>query len=456
MNEFVKYYFVGIGGIGMSALALYLREKGFDVAGYDAVSSNVTKRLQEKGIEIHFEDNPDLIPQNFKDKQQTLVVYTPAIPDEHKELAYFRDNGFEIVKRADLLAEITKDKKTIAIAGTHGKTTITAITAYLFDKSERLNAAFVGGIMKNYGSNYIAGGVGYGWTITEADEFDRSFLKLNPYSAVISTIEPDHLDIYSDKNDIVQAFKEFAKKTENVIVINDKVDLDLKGKSHVFKYGFSPDADFRAVNVRIENAKQVFDIEYVDGVLKDVKINLPGTVNVENALAAFAIAFLSGIDENEMKKALAEFQGVERRFDTLYKSDRYVYINDYAHHPTEIESLREAVKQFYPGKKITAIFQPHLYTRTRDFADDFAKVLQKFDDVVLTDIYPARQKPLPGVTSEIILEKIKSNNKQYCEYDKIIDIVERKKPEVLLTIGAGDIDNLSGRIVETFKQIDEN
>lgn len=456
MNNFVKYYFIGIGGIGMSALALYLREKGFDVAGYDAVDSQVTKNLAQKGIDIHFEDNPELISQNFKDKQATLVVYTPAIPEEHAELTYFKNNSFTIVKRADLLAEITKGKKTIAIAGTHGKTTITAITTHIFNKSQRLNAAFVGGIMKNYGSNYLNGGVDYGWIITEADEFDRSFLKLNPYSAVISTIEPDHLDIYSDKNDIEQAFEKFAVKTENVVVINDKVDLKLKGNSRVFKYGFSTDADFRAVNIRIKDATQVFDIEYVDGVLKDVAINLPGTVNVENALAAFAIGFLSGIDEKEMKEALAEFKGVERRFDTLYKSDKHIYINDYAHHPTEIESLRQAVKQFYPDKKITAIFQPHLFTRTRDFADDFAKVLQKFDDVVLTDIYPARQKPLPGVTSEIILEKIKSANKQYCKYEKITEIVEQKKPELLLTIGAGDIDNLSGQIVETFKNFDKN
>lgn len=448
---FKNIYFIGIGGIGMSALARFFVHNNFKVAGYDLVQTKLTLELENIGIKIHYNDDVNLIPENYKtDKESTIIVYTPAIQPTNKEYNFFIKKGFEIKKRAEILGDLSRNKKTIAIAGTHGKTTITSLTSHIFNIGGKLNAAFIGGIIKNYKSNFIIDDENIsGWLIAEADEFDRSFLQFNPYLSIISAIDADHLDIYGTKNKVIEAFQQFVDQTKNIVIINENVKINSEQKRYVFKYGFEETSDFRAINLRTENDTQIFDIIYPDGNCQNVVISMPGKVNIENSLASFAAAFFLGIDPMIIKLALETFKGVERRFDLILKNDRTIYINDYAHHPHEIERLAEAVHEFYPNKKITAVFQPHLFSRTRDFADEFAKSLSKFDDIILTDIYPARELPIDGVSSQLIFDKMLNQHKILCNYDKIVNTIEQKKPELLLTIGAGDIDNLVEPIKKT-------
>lgn len=454
-NDFKNIYFIGIGGIGMSALARFFAFKGYKIAGYDSTATNLTKSLEKEGIKIHYQDDISLIDESFKNPKATLVVYTPAVPNTHSELMFFRNKGFEVIKRAELLHKVTENEKTLAIAGSHGKTTISAMITHIFNRANKLQAGFVGGILKNYNSNFINGQKPNGWIITEADEFDKSFLQLEPFLSVISAIEPDHLDIYSGIEDLKNTFEEFVSKTDRVAIVNEKVKLKSYDRPYVFTYGFSSNADFCAQNIRTIDDHQIFDIKYIDGTIKDIKISLPGKMNVENALAAFATSYLLSAEILDIIEALSDFKGVERRFDTVYKSQHRIYINDYAHHPSEINKLYEAVKQFYPNKKITAVFQPHLYSRTRDFADGFADALSKFDETIITDIYPARESPIEGVSCQMIIDKMKSNNAKYCKYEEINELIENEKPELLLTIGAGNIDNLSKEISKIFSKIDQ-
>lgn len=454
-KDFKNIYFIGIGGIGMSALARFFAFKGYKIAGYDSTTTDLTKSLEKGGIKIHYQDDISLIDESFKNPKATLVVYTPAVPDSHTELIFFRNKGFEVIKRAKLLHNVTENKKTLAIAGSHGKTTISAMISHIFNKANKLQAGFVGGILKNYNSNFIKGQKPDGWIITEADEFDKSFLQLDPFLSVITAIEPDHLDIYSGIEDLKNTFEEFVSQTERVAIVNEKVKLKSYDKPYIFTYGFSSNADFCAQNIRTIDDYQIFDIKYFDGTIKDIKISLPGKMNIENSLAAFATSYLLSVGTGDIIEALSDFKGVERRFDTLYKSKQRIYINDYAHHPSEINKLYEAVKQFYPNKKITAVFQPHLYTRTRDFADGFADALSKFDEAIVTDIYPARERPIEGVSSQMIVEKMNSKSGKYCKYDEIYELIENEKPELLLTIGAGNIDNLTKKISEILSKIDQ-
>ncbi|MEA3452002.1 MAG: cyanophycin synthetase [Bacteroidota bacterium] len=410
----------------------------------------MNKELEKLNINIHYSDDINLIPKKFKNNKNTVIVYTPAIPKNHKEYNFFKAKNFTLKKRAEILGDLSKNKKTVAIAGTHGKTTITSITSHVFNIGGKLNAAFIGGILKNYKSNFIIDDNNlFGWLIAEADEFDRSFLQFKPYLSIISSIDADHLDIYGTKKHIISAFEQFVEQTENIIILNDNVKLNTKDKKYVFNYGLKENSCFRALNIRTENDKQLFDIIYPDGMCKDFSIAMPGRVNIENSLATFAAAFFLGIDVPIIKIGLSTFKGIERRFDLILKNEKNIFINDYAHHPHEINRLVEAINNFYPNKKVTAVFQPHLFSRTRDFAKEFAKSLSKFDDIIITDIYPARETPIEGVTSKIIFDKIENENKTYCAYDKIIETIENKKPELLLTIGAGDIDNLVESIKKT-------
>ncbi len=454
INKYQNIYFIGIGGIGMSALARFFHHNGFLVAGYDAVSSTITTELQQIGINIHFSDDINLVDDSFKtEKDNTLIIYTPAIPQNHSELNWFKKNNFDIQKRAEVLGNLSKNKKTLAIAGTHGKTTITSITSHIFNIAGKLSAAFVGGILKNYKSNFIFDDQNsHGWLIVEADEFDHSFLQLTPFISIISAIDADHLDIYKNKENITKAFEKFVEQTQNILIINENVKINTKNKPYVFTYGFSDSSHFRACNIKIQDGKQVFDIIYPDGILKNTSINMPGKINIENSLAAFASAFFLGIEPKLIQCGLSCFEGVERRFDLILNNNNHIFINDYAHHPHEIESLADAIKDFFPNKKTTAVFQPHLFSRTKDFADDFAKALSKFDQIIITDIYPAREKPIKGVTSKIIFDKINSKNKIYCSYNNIIKQIKQIEPELLLTIGAGDINNLVDEIKQTLLQ----
>jgi len=448
--NFKNVYFIGIGGIGMSALARFFVHNKFNVAGYDLLSSKLSRELENLKINIHYSDNIKLIPEEFKDNKNTVVVYTPAIPDDHKEYKFFKEKGFKLKKRAEILGDLSKNKKTIAIAGTHGKTTITSITSHIFNIGGKLNAAFIGGILKNYKSNFIIDDKNlFGWLIAEADEFDRSFLQFKPYLSIISSVDADHLDIYGTKKEIISAFEQFVEQTENIVILNDNVKLNTKNKKYVFNYGLKENSNFRAINIRTIDNKQIFDIVYPDGICKDVSIEMPGKVNIENSLASFAAGFFLGIGTLIIKSGIETFAGIERRFDLILNNEKNIFINDYAHHPHEISRLIEAIHDFYPNKKVTAVFQPHLFSRTKDFADEFANSLSKFDDIIITDIYPARELPIEGVTSRIIFDKIKNKNKTYCAYNKIIDTIKNKKPELLLTIGAGDIDNLVESIKKT-------
>ncbi|MBK5209480.1 MAG: UDP-N-acetylmuramate--L-alanine ligase [Flavobacteriaceae bacterium] len=432
-------YFVGIGGIGMSAIANYFKSNGKNVAGYDKVSTKITNSLQQMGIEVHFEDSINLIPLEFKDNEQTLVVYTPAIPKNNAEFNYFLENKFVVLKRSEILGEITENTFCLAVAGTHGKTTTSTILGHIL-KEAGLNAtSFLGGISENYKSNLILGGSEI--SVVEADEFDRSFLKLSPNIACITSMDADHLDIYGEKAELEKSFKDFADKVSDTLIV--RKGLPLKG----ITYGINEDADYDAKNLKIEEGAYIFDVQTPSETIENIKINLPGKHNVLNAVAALAMANIFGVSLQVIAKALLTFKGIERRFSYKIKRENLVLIDDYAHHPTEINAVIDSVREMYPTKKIAGIFQPHLYSRTRDFINDFAASLSRFDALILLDIYPARELPIDGVTSAWLLDKITIENKQISSKENLVENILKLDSQIIVMIGAGDI----GELVEVIK-----
>lgn len=434
LDSIRKIYFIGIGGIGMSALAKYFFNKNLIVSGYDKTQTNITDSLISLGIKIVFKDSNDLIDKEFLDSKDTLVVFTPAIPITNKILNYFKSSGFKVMKRAEVLGLITNNSKCLAIAGTHGKTTTTAILTHLMFECDQKFTSFIGGISENYNSNFIDNGHEY--TIVEADEYDRSFLCLAPDIACITSIDADHLDIYGDESNLNNAFTEFSKliPSKNKLFVHSNIDFP------GISYGINTSSDYCAQNISIENGVYNFDLKAPNTIFKGLKFSIPGKHNLSNAVAAFAMALESGCNEINLRSALETYKGVKRRFSYKLKTDDLIFIDDYAHHPKEIDVVWEAVNEIYPNKKTTAVFQPHLYSRTKDFADDFAVSLSKFDTVLLLDIYPAREIPIHGVTSTWLLEKITSRRKKLVTKDNLFKAIIAEDNPILITMGAGDIE----------------
>lgn len=437
-------YFIGIGGIGMSAIARYYNAKGYKVSGYDRTPSPLTHALESEGIEVHYEDNTDYVP---KDVEETLVVYTPAIPADMGELVYVQEKGYRVIKRSKMLGEIAAGQRCMAVAGTHGKTTTSTMTSHLFMSSGEGCSAFLGGISKNYDSNLLISPNDV--IVAEADEFDRSFLQLFPEIAVITSMDADHLDIYGDEQHVHEAFKAFASQVSGTVIIRHGLDItpaDTRARIMTYAFG-NPEADFHAEPLEDGH----FNLHYPGGVIEDCVVGIPGWVNVENATAASAIALTYGIAPEKVREALASFSGVKRRFDIRVRKPGCVYIDDYAHHPQEIMAALSSIRKAYPSSKLTAVFQPHLYTRTRDFAPEFAEALSLADKVILLDIYPARELPIPGVTSEIIFKDIKAE-KVLLQRKDLMEFLENEPVEVLVTLGAGDIDRFVGDIAKMLEQ----
>ena len=426
-------YFIGIGGIGMSALARYFVAKGNTVAGYDKTPTDITSTLIDLGAAIHFEDAIDAIPDVYKSSETTTVIYTPAIPNTHKELNYFIDNNFEIKKRSEILGDITRDTFCFAVAGTHGKTTTTSILGHLLYECNVDMTAFLGGISEDYNSNLILNGTKA--TVVEADEFDRSFLTLSPDYACITSMDADHLDIYGDASELIKTFKDFSKKIKPNGKLFVKNGLPIQG----ITYGIEDNSDYTAQNIRIENGAYKFDVKTPKTVLKNLQFNLPGRHNLSNALIALAMSVEYGLPRPQLAKALASYKGVKRRFTYQIKTNELVFIDDYAHHPEEINAVHQAVREMYPNEKVLAVFQPHLFTRTKDFIDEFAKALSQFDEVILLDIYPARELPIEGVDSQWLLSKISNEKKQLTSKSELISELKKSAAKVIITIGAGDI-----------------
>ncbi len=451
---FRRIYFIGIGGIGMSALARYFRVKGCEVCGYDRTETVLTKQLQAEGISVHYIDDIDAIPPSYKeDKEQTLVVYTPAVPSTHKEMNWFKDRGYRMMKRSEVLGQISKEKQTIAVAGTHGKTTTSTMVAHLLTESGIGCDAFLGGISKNYQTNLLLDDRSR-YVVAEADEYDRSFLQLHPYIAIVTATDADHLDIYGTHEQLKQAFNQFVSQIVpgGTLIVKYGVQIVIPKGIQVFTYSLDrTEADFHATNIRIKDGQYVFDLHTPQNVLQEVTTGIPGLVNVENAIAAMAAAWLVKADPEKIKAGIASFAGVQRRFDYRIKNSRMVYIDDYAHHPEELRFTIESVRSLYPGKSITGIFQPHLYTRTRDFMDEFAQSLSLLDELILLDIYPAREEPIEGVSSQIIFDKVAISDKYLCTKEELINVLKNKHIEVLLTMGAGNIDTLVKPIEDLLK-----
>ena len=454
MQKITSVYFVGAGGIGMSALARYFRAKGKQVAGYDKTPSDLTAALIEEGIRIHYTDDITLIPADCKQIDSTLVIYTPAIPETHTELNYFKTNGFTLMKRARVLGEITRTERGLCVAGTHGKTTTSSMLAHLLKQSHVDCNAFLGGILKNYNSNLMLSDKS-DLAVIEADEFDRSFHWLNPYMAVITAVDPDHLDIYGTPAAYRESFEHFTSliRPDGCLVMKKGLQLQprLPEGTKLYTYSATEEADFFARNIRIGNGDILFDFVTPDGCIPDVKLGVPVKVNIENGVAAMALAWLNGVTPEEIRGGMETFAGPVRRFDFHLKKDNIVLLDDYAHHPAELKASIQSVKELYPDKKVTGIFQPHLYTRTRDFAADFAASLSLLDELILLDIYPAREEPIPGVTSQIIFDRVTIPNKRMIRKEELLDLVQKEAAsfEVVLMVGAGNID----RLVEPVKQI---
>ena len=441
IKDYKNIYFIGIGGIGMSAIARYFNSIGKNVFGYDRMDTQLTAELTAEGIGITFQEDVDQIPARYQSKYDTLVVYTPAIPANHPQLIYFQQQQFEIMKRSQVLGLLSDNLNGIGIAGTHGKTTVSTITAHIFKTSALDCNAFLGGISRNYQSNLLLSKTSP-WMILEADEFDRSFLQLHPQLAVITSMDADHLDIYGDKNELEKSFQAFVHQIkEGGILVYKKGLVLTHDKLSAYTYSLEDKADFYAENIILVEGFYQFDLVYPDGTIKDLLFSYPGKINVENAIAASAMALLCGVEADELRKALSTFKGVRRRFDYQIRNEKIVFIDDYAHHPKELWESISSVRELYPEKKITGIFQPHLYSRTRDFAEGFAASLNLLDEVILLDIYPARELPIEGVNSEIILKNLKVPAK-LCTKGDLIELLREKEFEVLLTLGAGDIDKL--------------
>ena len=454
LTDIKSVYFIGAGGIGMSAIARYFLGKGLVVAGYDKTATPLTRQLEKEGMSIHYEENIDLIPDGCKDKTSCLVVYTPAIPAEHKELCFFQENNFEIEKRAQVLGTLTRAHKGLCVAGTHGKTTTSTMCAHLLHQSHVDCNAFLGGISKNYGTNYILSKSDY--VVIEADEFDRSFHWLRPWISVITATDPDHLDIYGTKEAYLESFRHYSSLIQpgGALIIHKNLEMKDELQEGVERYEYSLDeGDFHAENIIIENGEITFDFVSPIENVKNVRLGQPVPINIENGVAAMAMAQLAGCTADELRQAMETYSGVERRFDFKIKTDKLVFLSDYAHHPQEIFQSARSIRELYRDKKITAIFQPHLYTRTRDFYKDFASSLSLLDEVVLCDIYPAREKPIEGVTSKLIYDNFREGvEKKMIKKEEVLDFVKSKDFQVLIVLGAGDLDNYVPEIENILKK----
>jgi UDP-N-acetylmuramate--alanine ligase len=454
-------YLIGIGGIGMSALARYFKAKGCNVQGYDRTETALTRTLKSEGIAVHYADSVDAIHHSVKtDKDRVLVIYTPAVPASHSELQWFRENDYRMMKRSEVLGLISQEKRTVAVAGTHGKTSVSTMIAHLFTGASIHGIrcdAFLGGISKNYGSNLLLDNDSR-YVVVEADEYDRSFLHLHPYFAVVTAMDADHLDIYGTHEAMKEAFGQFAMRITPGGKLLIKYGLTLPvpvGDVSVFTYSLDDcNADFHAENIRMDGDRYLFNLKTPHETVNDIHIGVPGLVNVENGVAASAVAYLSGAGSAGIKSGMASFEGIQRRFDYRVRTEAAVYIDDYAHHPEELRFTIQSVRELYPDKHITGIFQPHLYTRTRDFADGFAQSLSMLDALLLLDIYPAREEPIEGVTSGIIFDKVTISDKCLCSKSDVINILKERKTDVLLTLGAGDIDTLIEPIENFLKNSD--
>ena len=454
LKDIKSVYFVGAGGIGMSAIARYFLHKGLVVAGYDKTPSELTHQLEKEGMMIHYEENVNLIPEACRQPLTTLVVYTPAIPSTHAELKYFHDNNFVIEKRAQVLGTLTRTHKGLCFAGTHGKTTTSTMCAHIMHQSHLDCNAFLGGISKNYGTNYILS-THSDYVVIEADEFDRSFHWLRPWMSVITSTDPDHLDIYGTKEAYLESFRHYTEliQTGGALIIHKDLEMKQHVQEGVKVYNYSrEEGDFHAENIQIKNGTITFDFISPIEIVKNVELGQPIPINIENGVAAMAMAQLNGCTAEELREGMKTYGGVDRRFDFKIKNDRHVFLSDYGHHPKEILQSAKSLKELYSDRKITAIFQPHLYTRTRDFYKDFADALSHFDEVILTEIYPAREQPIEGVTSKLIYDNLRPNiEKKMIQKDDVLNFVKAHDFDVLVALGAGNLDNYVPEIAEIIK-----
>ncbi|MBQ8467292.1 MAG: UDP-N-acetylmuramate--L-alanine ligase [Prevotella sp.] len=447
-------YFIGAGGIGMSAIARYFIRRGLVVAGYDKTPTELTRRLEKEGVLMHYEENIDEIPHICKKREACLVVYTPAIPDDHKELVYFRENGFEIQKRAQVLGILTRQMRGLCVAGTHGKTTTSSMCAHIMHQSHLDCNAFLGGITKNYGTNYIVSDSDY--VVIEADEFDRSFHWLSPWMSVITSTDPDHLDIYGTKEAYLESFRHYTTliQPEGALIIHRDLEMKEALQPGVRRYDYSLDeGDFHAENIRIENGDITFDFVSPIESISNIELGQPIPINIENGIAAMAMAQLAGCTAKELRYGMQTYSGVDRRFDFKIKTDQLVFLSDYAHHPMEIYQSARSIRQLYRDRHITAIFQPHLYTRTRDFYQQFADALSQLDEVILTEIYAAREAPIEGVTSQLIYDRLAPGiEKQLISKDDVMPLIKSRSFDVLIVLGAGDLDAMVPQITKTLQR----
>lgn len=455
LQNIKNVYFLGIGGIGMSALARYFKFTGRNVAGYDRTQTPLTDNLQSEGIDVHFDDDIRNIPTNW-DPVHTLAVYTPALPDDHKELEWFRTQPIGVFKRAKVLGLISNEKNGIAVAGTHGKTTVSTMVANTLSNTQIGCGAFLGGISKNFGSNLLLPKEESPWIVVEADEFDRSFLHLKPELALITSLDADHLDIYGDKSKIVESFEQFISqiKPEGKLVIKKGVELNIsKTEAKVYSYSIKENADFGAINLHLNEAGGFyqFDFKTPSGIIAHCQTKYPGLINVENAVGAAALSYFAGASADEIKAGFEGYQGVARRFDLRFKNEKSVYIDDYAHHPEELKAVISSVKALYPNRKVTGIFQPHLYSRTKDFSAEFAASLDMLDTAILIPLYPAREEPMEGVSSELIFKQMKGEQKYLLSKEETLEFLKENEKDIVLTMGAGDIDRMTNSIVELMK-----
>lgn len=455
MNKFIRFYFLGIGGIGMSAIARYYNSQGFSVAGYDRTETKLTQDMILEGMKVNYDPMMSAVPAEFLDKIKTLIILTPAIPSDHPQLVYFRTEGYTVMKRAEVLGYLTSLNKGICVAGTHGKTTTSTITAHLLYQSKVTCNAFLGGISNNYKTNLLLSKES-NLVVIEADEYDRSFHHLKPYMAVITSDDADHLDIYGSHQAVRESFEHFASlvKPGGVLIVKKGVEIspELQKGVKLMTYSMDQGGDFHAENIIFRNGEIIFDFVTPTESILQVKLAVPVKINVENSVAAMALAWLNGVTSEELRVGISSFSGIYRRFNVLYQSEQLVYVDDYAHHPSELKAGIESIREMYPGRKLTVVFQPHLYSRTRDFADDFAAVLSKSDRLLMLDIYPARELPIEGVTSRMILDKVTLSDKKVCSKQEILTLAEQDEAlEVLITFGAGDIDALVPVIKEKVK-----
>jgi len=455
MNKYNRYYFLGIGGIGMSALARYYKTKGFEVAGYDRTETKLTADLTAEGIDINYNEEVNFIPVNYLNPKSTLVIVTPAVPESQLQLKYFREKNYNIQKRAQVLGDITRQSKGICVAGTHGKTTTSTIAAHLLYQSQVTCSAFLGGIANNYNTNLLLS-KDSNFVVIEADEYDRSFHQLSPYMAVITSADADHLDIYDTPEAFRESFEHFTSliRPGGALIMRKGINIEPKLQKGVklFTYSMNDGGDFSADNVRFIKGEIHFDFVTPTDRIADVRLGVPVMINVENSVAAMALAWLNGVTAEEIRVGISSFSGIYRRFNIVYKSDKVVYMDDYAHHPSELNASISSIKALYPDRKITGIFQPHLYSRTRDFAPEFAKALSQLDELILLDIYPARELPIEGVSSEIILCNVTLENKALCKKENLLSMLKDKELDVLVTFGAGDIDKMVPLIKKQLKE----